>query len=281
MSTSQGSIETTAVILCGGRGKRLGAIGETRPKALLEVRGRPILWYIFLALHRAGFRRFILPIGFLGGQITAYVRSDLELPDSQIEMIDTGLDSEIGRRLTLVRDRIGSDSVLLVNGDTLFDFDVAALARDHRESGAELTLTSCDIVSQYGLILAEDGRALGFARESAVREFVVVRSGGAKRAFINSGIACLRSSALDRPGVASSANFEHFLYPQLIAAGTGRHYHISGFWHAIDSQKDLEIANADNSADPRAVGVAALHAALEEYARSLVTGGATLFAVSS
>jgi glucose-1-phosphate cytidylyltransferase len=262
------------VVLCGGRGRRLGSLGDTTPKPLAPVLGRPILWYILLGLHQAGFRRFILPLGYLGEQIRAYVTHDLAGLDARVDMIDTGEETEIGQRLLMVRGAIGSENLLLINGDTLFDFDIAGLVEMHRRNAADLTLTSCEIVSQYGLLLERDGHLVGFARDSRIREYVVSRPGAAGEPwFINAGIAVLRKSTLDVDGIASAGSFETFLYPQLIARGTALHYHIDGFWHAIDTQKDLDIANSPSSDDPRSVASRKLRDHLEGYATSLGLDG--------
>ena len=139
-------------MLCGGRGGRLGSLGEKIPKCLLNVRGQPILWYIILRLHLDGFNHFILPLGYRGDLIRNYVTANLSPLGARFDMPDTGEDTSIGGRLDQVRHLVG-DPFLLTNGDTLFDLDAAKVMRDHKNSEASITFLTCDIVSQYGILL--------------------------------------------------------------------------------------------------------------------------------
>jgi NDP-sugar pyrophosphorylase family protein len=259
----------TAVILCGGKARRLGSLGERVPKSLALVRGNPILWYIFFRLHQAGFRHFILPLGHLGNEIRNYVERELRKLDASLELIETGDETPISGRLSQVRHAIGSENFLLINGDTLFDFDVAALMARHKSSGAELTLTSGRIVSQYGLLLVDEAdRPVDFVSGSTVTKLIVDGHPG-QGGFVNAGIAALGRHTLAMPGVDSAPEFEQFLYRKIIASGGARHYAINGFWCAIDTQKDLDVANSAPESDPRAIGTQLLADKLAAYAREL------------
>ena len=263
------TVEETAVILCGGRGRRLGSQSERLPKPLARVRGKPILWYILLSLHQAGFRHFVLPLGYRGGEFRKFFASELAGFDARVELIETGEATPIGRRLSLARHAITSADFLLVNGDTLFDFDVAALIAAHKSSGAELTLTSCRVTSQYGLLLIDGkGRLRDFVSDAPVTKFVVDGCEGMS-GLVNAGIAVLARHTLDKPGVANAPEFEQHLYRRIIVGGGARHNTISGFWHAIDTAKDLEIANSLSQRDPRARGTRLLAKKLTAYARKL------------
>ncbi len=264
-------IAESAAILCGGRGRRLGSLGERLPKALAPVLGKPILWYILLRLHEDGFRHFVLPLGYLGYKIRQFIDRDLRGFDARIDLIDTGEETSVGRRLSLVRHAIASDDFLLVNGDTLFDFNVADLLAEHRMSHAELTLSSCRVVSRYGLILVDDRRCVvDFVRDSEVDEFIVGDHGQTRQSgFINAGIAVLHRQALEFAGVDNTPEFEQHVYRQIIAKGRAHHFHIRGFWYAIDTQKDLELAESSSERDSRSVGVRALADKLTAYAAKL------------
>jgi len=259
-------IRETVIILCGGKGRRLGSLAERLPKVLAPVHDRPILWYVLMRLHQEGFRHFVLPLGYLGNEIRKFFERDLSGLGARVDLIETGEDTPVGTRLSLVRHAIDSEDFLLVNGDTLFDFDIADMLARHRADRADLTLTSCRIISQYGLLLVDDaGRVVDFVRDSMVNEFVV-DTRGRQSGFINAGIAVLRRRTLDTPGVDSTPEFEQYLYPRIIASGAVRHHAINGFWHAIDTQKDLEVANSSTDSDPRALGVRLLANKLRTYA---------------
>lgn len=258
-------ISETAVILCGGKGQRLGSLSASLPKALALVHGKPIIWHALMRLHQDGFRNFVLPLGYLGDEIRKFFERDMRDFDARVELVDTGEETTVARRMSLVRHAIRSDNFLLVNGDTLFDFDVADLMDKHRASGAELTFTSCQVISQYGLVLLDRAdRVMDFVRDSIVAG-VVVQGHEQLRGLVNSGIAVLARQTLDAPGLENAPEFEQFLYPQIIARGGARHSVITGFWHAIDTQRDLEVANSATT-DPRALGARLLAEKLSAYA---------------
>jgi glucose-1-phosphate cytidylyltransferase len=228
----------TAVILCGGKGQRLGSLGVRLPKALVPVHGRPIIWYTLMRLHQDGFRDFVLPLGYLGAETRKFFDRHMHDFDAHVKMIDTGDETPVARRMSLVRHAISSDNFMLVNGDTLFDFDLADLMAKHRSSCAELTLTSCQVISQHGMLLLDNSdRIVDFVRDSTVDAFVV-RGRERQRGLVNSGIVVLRRQTLDIAGIEDAPDFEQFLYPRIIARGGARHYAINGYWHAIDTEKD-------------------------------------------
>jgi glucose-1-phosphate cytidylyltransferase len=265
-------INETSIILCGGKARRLGSLGERLPKSLVSVRGKPILWYIFLRLHQAGFRHFVLPLGYMGNEIRDYVGHELRKFDASFELIDTGCETPIGSRLSQVRHAIRSENFLLVNGDTLFDFDVADLIAKHKASGATLTLTSCWVISHYGLLFVDEmDRLVDFAINSTVIKLVVDGHCG-QGGFVNAGIAVLNRHTLGTSGADSTPEFEQYLYPRIIAGGGGRHYVINDFWYSIDTQKDLDVANSLSEDDSRTVGTRLLAEKLSAYVRELEVG---------
>ena len=87
-----------AVLLCGGRGSRLGEATEAIPKPLVKVHGKPILWFSFWTLYDHGFRNFVLPLGYKGGMIEAYIREISREVDVNLQCVDTGLDTPIAGR---------------------------------------------------------------------------------------------------------------------------------------------------------------------------------------
>ena len=88
-----------AVILCGGRGSRMGESTHDIPKPLIKIHGKPIMWYKFRTLYAHGFRNFILPLGYKGEMIDKYIKTISAETDSQVISIDTGLDTSIAFRM--------------------------------------------------------------------------------------------------------------------------------------------------------------------------------------
>lgn len=235
-----------AVILCGGKGSRLGAITEKVPKPLVKVHDKPILWYTVLTLYKHGFRNFIFPVGYKGHMIEEFISNEFGEYDCNIRFIDTGVDSPIAKRLKMVSKLInGKSDFFLVNGDTIFDFDLLSMYQLHRRKKASITLSSVEIISSYGVIVEENGEIVDFAREKKVAYFSFDDL-KQRRGFVNAGLTWLKKDILDLIDLDTSDNFEQDLFPKAIHSGVSvAHYKIDGSWFAIDTQKDLTTANTE------------------------------------
>ncbi|MEZ4483742.1 MAG: sugar phosphate nucleotidyltransferase [Syntrophotaleaceae bacterium] len=130
-----------AVILCGGRGTRLGPFTQDVPKPLVSVAGKPILDYIFTKLIEYGFDRLVLPVGYLGNQIVRFAREYPFPAGTQCHVLDTGLDTPIGARLAQIRHLLPEgEDFLLTNGDLIFDFDLRKFGQAHCRDRRTVTL---------------------------------------------------------------------------------------------------------------------------------------------
>ena len=95
-------ISRTAIILCGGKGTRLGQLGKKFPKTLINVQGKPILWYILNSLKKNKFNHFILPVGYRGKQIREFI-DKTKFKDFNIDIINTGSNTTIAKRIYKVK----------------------------------------------------------------------------------------------------------------------------------------------------------------------------------
>jgi glucose-1-phosphate cytidylyltransferase len=252
-----------AIILCGGRGRRLGTAGQKQPKAMVQVIGYPMIWYTIMRLYSAGVRHFILPLGYRGAQIQAYIDKVFGQLNARIDAIHTGEDSSIGKRIHLVRHLLPEQPFLLVNGDCLFDFEFDALYQSHADDKALATLTACRVVSQYGLIVVRNEKVVSFSRDSVIRAFNI--ENGEKDdliGYVNAGITLLDRSSLQEVDLLETTNFEADLFSRLIGLGRVKHFLIDQYWFAVETQKDLDIVNSGEKNDPRALGVAQLRDSL-------------------
>ena len=174
------------VILCGGQGTRLREETEFRPKPLVEVGGRPILWHIMKSYAHAGFRDFILCLGYKGNMIKEYflnyeaMNNDFtvclgtghriqyheahEEQDFHVTLADTGPESMTGGRLKRVQKYIGDEPFLLTYGDGVADVDLNTLIKFHQDHGRTATVTTVRPVSRYGI--------LELTEKFAVRQFI-------------------------------------------------------------------------------------------------------------
>ena len=233
--------KSRAVILCGGKGSRLGTLTRNIPKPLLKVHGRPLLWYLVLTLLKYGFRYLLFPVGYKGDLIQEFLHKEFDGLDISIECVDTGENASIADRLLKIADRIPSGSdFFLVNGDTYFNFDISDMYNFHLKQDALLTMSSVQFYSQYGLIIEDENGLASFSRDE---RFCHMALDEKRKGFVNAGLVWLKKEALELIDKNAPGNFEHDLYPKIIAQGRAAHYHIDGDWFAVDTPKDLAILN--------------------------------------
>jgi len=162
------------VILCGGQGTRLREETEYRPKPLVEVGQKPILWHIMKTYAHHGFRRFVLCLGYRGAMIKEYflnyeaMNNDFTVAlgsrnqiayhdahaeqDFQVTLADTGPDTMTGGRVRRVHRYIDGDTFLVTYGDGVADVDIRALVRYHQRHGKLATVTAVRPPSRFGIL---------------------------------------------------------------------------------------------------------------------------------
>jgi glucose-1-phosphate cytidylyltransferase len=183
------------IILCGGRGMRLQEETEYRPKPLVAVGGRPILWHIMQIYARAGFREFILCLGYksdmikdyflnyeamsndftlrLGKQSTVTYNSLHGEQDHIVTLADTGQETMTGGRIKRVEKYIDEDTFMLTYGDGLCDIDIKALLAYHHNHRRCATVTVVHPISRYGVVEIDDkGNVLNFAEKPVMTDWM-------------------------------------------------------------------------------------------------------------
>ena len=120
----------TAIILCGGRGTRLGNITKKIPKTLVKVQGKEILWYLIQFLKINNFNHLILPLGYKSNLIKNFLKKNNNF-QIKIDTINTGSNTNIGRRLNIISNYVISDNFLLINGDTILNFNLKKIFETH------------------------------------------------------------------------------------------------------------------------------------------------------
>ena len=120
----------TAVVLCGGKGTRLGNIGKKLPKTLVKIQGKEILWYILKILKRNNFNHIILPLGYKEKLIRKFLKKNKNF-NIKIDCVSTGVNSNIGYRIAKISNKIRSEDFLLLNGDAIFKININKILKKH------------------------------------------------------------------------------------------------------------------------------------------------------
>ncbi len=237
------------IILCGGRGTRLGEHGVSVPKALIEIGGRPVLWHLLKLYAHYGLNDFILCLGYLGESIKRYFlehqwldydftleaglageyllnKHETVSEDWRITFAETGLDTNTGGRVKRVEKYLGHDDLFCVTyGDGLSDIDLRALIDFHCAHGKLATITAVHPRSSFGLLnLEDDGAVVEFDEKPVMRE------------WINGGFFVFNRRVFDY--LDENCVLEREPLERLAAERELIAYRHTGFWKCMDTYKD-------------------------------------------
>ncbi len=237
------------VILCGGQGTRMREETEYRPKPMVEVGGRPLLWHIMKIYAAAGLTDFVCCLGYRGSMIKQYfleyrsLAADVsvnlksgdvryhssESEDWNVTLVDTGDDAMTGARVKRVAHHLPGDVFLCTYGDGLADIDVAAVLAFHRSHGKLATLTGVHPPSRFGELVHTRSQVARFAEKPA----------GA--GLVSGGFFVFDRRVLDRLSIDPSCVLERGPLEGLAAAGELMVYEHGGFWQCADTVRDVEL----------------------------------------
>src|SRR5688572_28947791 len=204
------------LILCGGRGTRLN--GE-RPKPLIEVGGRPIVWHVMSIYADQGFDDFLLLTGYQGEAVAGWARS----APWRVECVDTGVDTPTGGRVHAVRDRL-AEPFFLTYADGVADIDLSALLARHRERAALGTMTVVRPELPFGVAMLDGDRVAGFHEKPRAEQWV------------NGGFFAFEPGALAY--LSAEAVLEREPLERLAGEGALAAYRHRGYWRCLDTYKD-------------------------------------------
>lgn len=212
------------VILCGGRGTRLGEHGATVPKALINIGGKPIIWHLLKYYAHFGHQDFILCLGFLGNKIKHYLTENKE--DWQITFAETGLDTNTGGRIKRIEKYLnGENDFFVTYGDGLANVDIKMLFDFHKTHSKTATLTAVHPFSTFGLIKFDD--------ENAVTEF---QEKPRLKEWVNGGFFVFNRQIfdyLDEDCILEREPLENLANERQLIA-----FQHTGFWKCMDTFKD-------------------------------------------
>jgi glucose-1-phosphate cytidylyltransferase len=242
----RGDKTVKAVILAGGLGTRISEESHLKPKPMIEVGGRPILWHIMKIYSHYGINDFVICLGYRGYVIKEYFANYfLHMSDVTFDMagnrmevhqnyaepwrvtlVDTGPDTLTGGRLKRVRDYVGDETFFFTYGDGVADIDIAAQLAFHRAQGKLATVTAIQPPGRYGALNIENDRVFSFQEKPA-----------GDGAWINGGFFVLDPRVIDYID-GDQTSWEATPLVRLAAEGELMSYQHRGFWQPMDTLRD-------------------------------------------
>ncbi|MFA5156189.1 MAG: sugar phosphate nucleotidyltransferase [Candidatus Omnitrophota bacterium] len=215
----RGKIQT--VILCGGKGTRMGS-GEM-PKAMFTIGGRPLLWHIMRIYSHYGFNEFILCLGYKGNKIRDYFS---RIKEWKIKFAETGLDTNTGGRIKKVKSLVRGEVFFATYGDGLSSININQLLKFHKAHTRTATLTAVRPFSPFGIVgIDAHSNAVTHFEEKPILDH-----------WINGGFFVFNQKIFDylkEGDILEKDTFRRVLKNNGLAAY--KHY---GFWECMDTYKD-------------------------------------------
>jgi len=242
------------VILCGGIGYRLKEETEFKPKPMVQIGGKPILWHIMKIYAHYGFNEFIIALGYKGDYIKDYFlneqnmvhdftldtstgetkihkNSNLNVDDFTITFVDTGQESLPGERILRIKNYIPEkdENFMVTYGDGVSDINIKDLVKFHQKQKTIGTVTGVHPHSKYGLLkMGKNGLADSFIEKPVLNEWV------------NGGFMIFKREFFK---YLNSGEFEHDALKRLIKEKQLSTFVHEGFWHCMDTYPDVDNLN--------------------------------------
>ena len=236
-------------ILAGGAGTRLAEETEVRPKPMVEIGGKPILWHIMKHYGSYGFRDFVIALGYKGDYIKRYMldyanlSSDLRVDFGRaqvwrdangngnhdnwcVDLVDTGLDTATGGRIKRLKPKIGNERFMLTWGDGVSDVDLHKLLAFHESHGKLATVTAVRPPARFGRLEMEGNRVVEFSEKPQLGE-----------GWINGAFFVLEPQVLEYIE-GDETMFEHAPMERLAGDGQLMAYKHDSFWQCMDTLRD-------------------------------------------
>jgi glucose-1-phosphate cytidylyltransferase len=212
-------------ILCGGKGTRMREGGETLPKPLVEIGGKPVLWHVISLYAGQGFERFLLLTGNGAGRVEEFAA---DLP-WDVTCLDTGAETPTGGRVDRAREELSRETFCLTYADGVADIDLRALLGFHHGHGAAATITVVQPANPWGVADLDGDTVTGFQEKPRLDSWV------------NGGFMVMEPRALDYVGPDDV--LERGPLEGLARAGELAAFRHEGFWDCMDTYKDTLLLN--------------------------------------
>lgn len=239
-------------ILAGGLGTRLSEETTIKPKPMVEIGGKPILWHIMNIYAAHGFKEFVIALGYKGEAIKEYFLNyhyhsrsltvdlktghvtahDSEGEDWKVHLLDTGIDTQTGGRVKRIAEFVGHEPFMLTYGDGVSNINVTELVKFHQEHGNLATVTAVRPPARFGQMIFDDHERLReFAEKPQIGE-----------GWINGGFFVLQ------PEITEYIEGDHTIFEReplerLALDGRLKAYRHAEFWYCMDTLRDVQLLN--------------------------------------
>ncbi|ELZ1258752.1 glucose-1-phosphate cytidylyltransferase [Vibrio fluvialis] len=240
------------LLLAGGFGTRLSEETDVRPKPMVEIGGKPILWHIMKMYSQHGYNEFVILLGYKGYYIKEYFanyflhQSDVTIDLSTNEMkinknasepwtvtlIDTGLHTMTGGRVKRAQEIVGNEPFMLTYGDGVSDINISELVEFHKSHGKSITMTSVQPDGRFGALELDGPNVTNFLEKP--------KGDGA---WINGGFFVCEPKVFDYIQDGDKTIFEQSPLQNLALDGELMAYKHHGFWKCMDSLNDKKQLN--------------------------------------
>jgi glucose-1-phosphate cytidylyltransferase len=244
-----GGTELKVAILAGGVGSRLSEETEIKPKPMVEVGGKPILWHIMKHYARYGHTEFVIALGYKGEYIKKYMvdystlSGDLTVdlsrsqvmrhnggPDNwTVKLVDTGLETATGGRIKRLAKHIGSEPFMLTWGDGVSNVDLAALVAFHKKHGKLATVTAVRPPARFGRLEMDGDRVAEFSEKPQLGE-----------GWINGAFYVLEPKVFEYVE-GDTTQWEREPLERLASEGQLMAYRHDSFWQCMDTLRDRKL----------------------------------------
>mgnify|MGYP001817955289 CR=1 FL=1 len=239
-------------LLAGGKGTRLAEETSVRPKPMVEIGGRPLLWHIMMHYTQHGYNDFVIALGYKGDYIKRYfadyasltgdltinmengrpievLRHEADHAPWRIDLIETGMDTLTGGRIKRLKDHLGEGTFMLTWGDGVSNVDLTKLLEFHRAHGKLATITAVRPPARYGHMRFEGDQVVSFEEKPQTAV-----------GWINGAFFVLEPAVLDYLE-GDLVMFEHAPLQRLAEDGQLMAYRHEGFWAAVDTLREKQV----------------------------------------
>ena len=226
-----------AIILAGGLGTRISEETETKPKPMVLLDDKPIIWHLMNTFANQGFTEFVIATGYLGNVIHDWVEK-LNSPWN-IEAIDTGSETMTGGRIRKCMESIGQERVFVTYGDGLANINLEKLLNFHLHQDRLATVTAVRPPARFGVLESDNGLVTHFGEKRQ-----------ADAGWINGGFFVLEPSVIEELH-SNNEPFETGALPRLVKENQLMAYHHEGFWQPMDTLREKqELARYSEEVPP-------------------------------